>query len=109
MRHRRTLRQATAIAEELDVLCAGGSKKRAKRRRILARGSGGRLQQSEDEGERGACGRALTAAGASSRTGSDRCGHGFPGVDHGGLGLYCVPSVLFRLVRIMEWRLQSRY
>ena len=47
------LRQARTIAEELDVLCAGGSKKRAKRRGIPVRGSGGRLLQSEDEGERG--------------------------------------------------------
>jgi hypothetical protein len=47
------LRQARTIAEELDTLCAGGSKKRAKRRGIPVRGSGGRLQQSEEEGERG--------------------------------------------------------
>lgn len=47
------LREAKVIAEELDTLCAGGSRKKAKRRGIPVRGSGGKLQQSEEEGPRG--------------------------------------------------------
>ncbi|KAI5844337.1 hypothetical protein BZA05DRAFT_174515 [Tricharina praecox] len=47
------LRDAKIIAEELDTLCAGGSRKKAKRRGIPVRGSGGKFQQSEEEGPRG--------------------------------------------------------